>query len=78
MTLKLLGHVNHQTREALESILHGLVLKLSHEPITFLKEAKSETASRNVELIRRMFGLDDEHPMGRCTRRVHRNESQLP
>lgn len=77
-TLKRLGPVNPETREALEAMLHGLVRKLSHEPITFLKEAKSETASRNVELIRRMFGLDDEHPMGRCTRRVHRNESQLP
>ena len=77
-TLKRLGPVNPETREALEAMLHGLIRKLSHEPITFLKGAKSETASRNVELIRRMFGLDDEHPTGRCTRRIHRNESQLP
>ena len=50
-TLKRLGPVNPETREALEAMLHGLVRKLSHEPITFLKEAKSETASRTVELM---------------------------
>lgn len=75
-TLKRLGPVNQETREALEAMLNGLLRKLSHEPITFLKEAPSETSSRNVELIRRMFGLDEEHPAGRCTRRVHRNEPQ--
>ena len=34
-TLKRLGPVNPETREALEAMLHGLVRKLSHEPITF-------------------------------------------
>ena len=74
-TLKRLGPVDQATREALEAMLHGLVRKLSHEPITFLKEAQSEPSSRNVELIRRMFGLDEEHPAGRCTRRVRKSES---
>lgn len=76
-TLRRLGPVNEETRRALEAMLHGLVRKLSHEPITFLKEANTETGTRNVELIRRMFGLDEEHPAGRCTRRMRKNDSPL-
>ena len=75
-TLRRLGPVDQETHEALEAMLHGLIRKLSHEPITFLKETRTGTPARNVELIRRMFGLDEEHPAGRCTRRVHHNGSQ--
>ena len=54
-------------------MLHGLLRKLSHEPIAFLKETHSKASTRNVELIRRMFGLDEEHPAGKCTRRIRRD-----
>ena len=72
-TLKRLGTVDTPTREALEAMLHGLLRKLSHEPIAFLKETHSKASTRNVELIRRMFGLDEEHPAGKCTRRIRRD-----
>ena len=76
-TLRRLGPVNEETRDALQAMLHGLIRKLSHEPIAFLKETNAEPSSRNVELIRRMFGLDEEHPAGRCTRRARKHDSAL-
>ena len=66
-TLRRLGPVNEETRDALQA----------HEPIAFLKETNAEPSSRNVELIRRMFGLDEEHPAGRCTRRARKHDSAL-
>ncbi len=76
-TLRRLGPVNEETRDALQAMLHGLIRKLSHEPIAFLKETNAEPSSRNVELIRRMFGLDEEPPAGRCTRRARKHDSAL-
>lgn len=66
-TLKRLGPVDESTREALEIMLKALVRKLSHEPISFLKDSHETADSRHIELIRRMFGLD--HAEHRCSRR---------
>ncbi len=66
-TLKRLGPVSDETRDALETMLKSMVRKLSHEPITFLKETDGDPA-RAIELIRKIYDLDEESP--------HRRELQ--
>ena len=59
-TLKRLGEVSPETREALEIMLRSLVRKLSHEPIAFLKTANAEHSTEYIRLVRRIYGLDEE------------------
>lgn len=59
-TLKRLGAtgpVDKATREALEAMLRSLVRKLSHEPISFLRQSHQSETLR-INLIRQMFDLD--------------------
>lgn len=69
-TLKRLGTTDEKTREALEIMLRSLIRKLSHEPIHFLRQSQDPRHSGQVELIRQMFGLDEEAHPRRCHRRV--------
>ena len=71
-TLKRLGPVSDETREALEVMLKSLVRKLSHEPITFLKETHGDP-TRNIELVRRVYDLDGASPHRRELRHPHHN-----
>ena len=61
-TLRRLPQAGEETREALFAMHKALVSKLSHAPITFLKQAhlhsRSDTA--HIDLVRRIYGLDDE------------------
>lgn len=62
-TLKRLGpDIAPGTEEALRTLVHSLVHKLYHEPITFLKRRTQEEgkAERFIDTTRRMFNLDDE------------------
>lgn len=74
-TLKRLGPVDDETRDALEAMLSSMVRKLNHEPITFLKRRHSEedAGPRYIDIARRMFNLDDDNvpPDAHCDRRRH-------
>lgn len=61
-TLKRLGDVSDEDREALETLVESVVHKLYHEPICFLKRRTQEegAAQRFIDTTRRMFNLDDE------------------
>lgn len=61
-TLKRLGPVDEQTKDALETLAMSIGKKLLHEPVTFLKRRTEEegAAERFVDLARRMFNLDNE------------------
>lgn len=63
------GPVDDATREALETMLHSLVRKLSHEPIAFLRQADQSEAYR-INLVRQIFGLDA--PLDREHSRHHK------
>ena len=71
-TLKRLGPVSDETRDALETMLKSLVRKLSHEPIAFLKETHGDP-TRNIELVRRVYDLDEESPHRRELRHANHN-----
>ena len=70
-TLKRLGPVSDETREALEVMLKSLVRKLSHEPISFLRETRGDP-TRNIEMVRKVYDLDGESPHRRELR--HHNQ----
>ncbi|MFK4765022.1 glutamyl-tRNA reductase [Desulfobaculum sp. SPO524] len=61
-TMKRLGDVSDEEREALETLVKSLAHKLYHEPITFLKRRTQEegAAQRFIDTTRRMFNLDGE------------------
>ncbi len=75
-TLKKLGDVDEETREALENLTRSLTRKLNHDPIMFLKRgtmAQEGSASR-ISIARRMFNLDGRHP----SRQLARNHAAHP
>jgi len=59
-TLRRLGPVSPQTREALETMAHALARKLNHDPIMFLKNdgMGSQPPHARISLVRRVFNLD--------------------
>lgn len=61
-TLKRLGNVDDDTRQALEVLVHSVSRKLLHEPITFLKRRTREEGSseRFIDITRRIFNLDGD------------------
>ncbi len=61
-TLKRLGNVDDETRQALEVLVHSVSRKLLHEPITFLKRRTREEGSseRFIDITRRIFNLDGD------------------
>lgn len=73
-TLKRLGAEHDpEIREALEVLVHSLVRKMLHEPISFLKRrsAEEEPSQRFIDITRRMFNLDNdpEHPEAHLSRK---------
>ena len=66
-TIKRLGTVDDETRQALEAMTSALIRKLNHAPIDFLKRgtmAEDGVAPR-IGIMRRIFDLDDDsstHP----------------
>ena len=61
-TLKRIGPVDDETREALETLVLSVGRKVLHEPICFLKRRTQEegSAARFIDMARRMFNLDDD------------------
>ncbi len=59
-TLKRLGPVDDNTREALEAMAGALVRKLNHDPIIFLKHGgmSQEGNGPRISIMRRIFNLD--------------------
>ncbi len=61
-TLKRLGPVNDETRQALEALAHSLVKRLQHDPIMYLKARGMngrDTLAR-IDTIRRVFNLNPD------------------
>ncbi len=61
-TLRRIGPVDEDTRNALETLVISLSMKILHEPIAFLKRRTQEegSAERFIHMARRMFNLDDD------------------
>lgn len=61
-TLKRLGPVDDDTRQALEVLVSSVSRKLLHEPICFLKRRTREEGSsdRFIDVTRRIFNLDSD------------------
>lgn len=59
-TLRRLGPVSPETREAIETMAHALARKLNHEPIMFLKNdgMSRQSPHSRISLVRRIFNLD--------------------
>ena len=59
-TFKRLGHVDDDTRDALETMVHALLRKLNHDPIMFLKSGgmSQQGSAPRISIARRMFNLD--------------------
>lgn len=59
-TLKRLGPMSEENREALEAMVNALVRKLNHDPIMFLKRGSmsQEGSASRISLVRRIFNLD--------------------
>lgn len=59
-TLKRLGPVSEENRQALEAMVNALVRKLNHDPIMFLKRGSmsQEGSAPRISLVRRIFNLD--------------------
>ena len=69
-TVKRLPELPENTRNELEAalsaMLHSLVKKMNHDPITFLKRhAEEESGPHYIDLARRMFNLDGDEKPGR-------------
>jgi glutamyl-tRNA reductase len=59
-TLGQLGPVSEEQRQALEVLLGSVTQKLLHDPIIFLKRNhRMKTPQRELDLVRRLFNLDD-------------------
>lgn len=61
-TLRRLGPVNEETRQAIATMAHALARKLNHEPIMFLKSdgMGGEATPARIGAVRRIFSLDRE------------------
>ncbi len=62
-TLKKLGPIDENTRQAIEAMTMALTKKLNHAPIAFLKRgtmSEDGTAPR-INIVRRIFDLDNDH-----------------
>ena len=59
-TLKRLGSVDDETRNALEALVGSLVRKFNHDPIMFLKRGSmsQEGNGPRISITRRIFNLD--------------------
>ena len=59
-TIKRLGVVDDETRDALECMAHAIVSKLNHDPIMFLKNGtmSQDGIAPRISLARRFFNLD--------------------
>lgn len=71
-TLKRLGPVSDEVREALEVMAQALVRKMNHDPIMFLKEGAGshENSASRISLMRSIFNLDS----GTCSRAASRGK----
>lgn len=61
--LKRLGPLPEDSEAILRAMLSSVVKKLNHEPIMFLKRRSAEedeVGTRHIDLVRRMFNLDNE------------------
>jgi len=78
-TLKRLGAVDDETRQALEVLVSSVSRKLLHEPICFLKRRTREegTAERFIDMTRRIFNLDADQvsPDAHLDRRTLEDET---
>jgi glutamyl-tRNA reductase len=64
-SLRRIGPLPEETRDALLTMVNSLVKKLNHEPIMFLKRRLAEEEDlglRHIDLVRRIFNLDNETP----------------
>lgn len=59
-TLKRLKNQDPVLKESLEAMLASLINKISHHPISYLKNEHDLTDTRRIATIRRVFGLDVE------------------
>ncbi len=61
-TLKRIGPVDDNTREALEAMTVALTKKLNHAPIAFLKRGTmaEEGTTPRINIVRRIFDLDND------------------
>lgn len=66
-TMKRLGPLPDGSREVLEAMLASVIKKYSHEPITYLKRHcaesgfdREEIERKHINLVRRIFNLDEE------------------
>ena len=60
-TLRQLGPLTEEQRQALEVLTHSIAQKLLHDPIIFLKsDQHPERPTRDLDLVRRLFNLDPD------------------
>ncbi len=61
-TMRRMGDVDEKTQQAMEAMLHSIIKKIHHAPISFLKRRYEEegVGQRYIDFTRRMFNLDDE------------------
>ena len=59
-TLKRLGHLDDDTRAALEAMTRALAHKLAHDPLMFVKNAHNRNVDAHIGLVRRLFRLDEQ------------------
>jgi glutamyl-tRNA reductase len=80
-TLKRLGSVDDETRQALEVLVNSVSRKLLHEPICFLKRRTREEGSsdRFIDVTRRIFNLDSDpiNPDAHLDRRASDDDEPL-
>jgi len=80
-TMKRLGPVDDDTRQALEVLVNSVSRKLLHEPICFLKRRTREEGSsdRFIDVTRRMFNLDSDpvNPDAHLDRRSGEDDDPL-
>ena len=64
-TLKQLGPLTEEQRQALEVLTHSISQKLIHDPILFLKgNQHPERPTQSLDLVRRLFNLDPDREAG--------------
>ena len=61
-TLRRIGPVDDNTRDALRAMASAMARKFNHDPLDFLKKGgmEGEASLERIHLVRRMFRLDDE------------------
>ncbi len=65
-TLKRLGPLEEETQEALRTMLHAFISKISHNPLQYLKKAHEEGDIRSLRLVRELFDLDSPAHTRHC------------